>query len=136
MIGAEGQTGVAELDQPDSPSQPLVAYSATEGDQSLERVARLAADRGLPIRMRISISLWDWTQYVAWKRQTWRVEVQDKAGAEAVQLAMEAFFDLVAKVGPASAIDALNRLNVAPGAGQETADGTIAADPATTPILR
>lgn len=89
-----------------------VEHVADAGDRSLDRVAGLALEKGLPIRVRMSLSLWDWSQYVAWKGQTWRVEVADKAQAEAAKEALERFFDLLAKEGPARAAELLGDLLV------------------------
>lgn len=101
-----------------------VEHVADAGDRSLDRVAGLALEKGLPIRVRMSLSLWDWSQYVAWKGQTWRVEVADKAQAEAAKEALEGFFDLLARKGPQRTAEMLGELMAAEqeieAAGDET----------------
>lgn len=117
----------------DKADVPLIEHVSDVGDRSLERVATIARDKGLPLRMRIAISLWDWDQYVAWKGQTWKAEVKDQAEAIELKEALEEFFDLMARVGPAEtrrmiaeAMQALQKRNAAPGGeGQETQNGTV-----------
>lgn len=79
---------------------PEVIHTADAGEESLARVARLMGGVGLPIRLRLAITMWDGNSYVAWKGQTWRTEVRDAEGARAVQAALEEFFDLIAAAGP------------------------------------
>ncbi len=108
MSGTNTETGIPAIDMAQAGIE--VEHVADAGDRSLDRVAELAQAKGLPIRMRMAISLWDWSQYVAWKGQTWRVEVADKAQAEATKEALEWLFDLLASKGPQRAAELLKDL--------------------------
>lgn len=99
MTGPYGETGIEPLDK-EVLDKPLVTHVADEGDLAFARVAEAAKERGVPIRMRMAVSLWDFGQYVAWRGQTWKVEAKDKGEAEDVRNAIEEFFDLLAVSGP------------------------------------
>ena len=101
MTGPNAETGIEPLDTSAIGDKPLVTHVADEGDLSFARVADAAAERGVPIRMRMSVSLWDFGQYVAWRGQTWKVEAKTRSEAEDVRNAIEEFFDLLAMLGPA-----------------------------------
>lgn len=55
--------------------------------------------KGLKPRLRIAIALWNGAQYVAWKRQSWMVDVDGEQSAREVKEALELFFDSMAQVG-------------------------------------
>ncbi len=106
MTGPHGETGIEALDK-EVLDKPLVTHVADEGDLAFTRVADAAKERGVPIRMRMAVSLWDFGQYVAWRGQTWKVEAKDKGEAEDVRNAIEEFFDLLAVSGPKEACHVL-----------------------------
>lgn len=70
-------------------------------EESLQRIAAIAAANKAPIRMRVAVQLWDAdaSQYVAWRGQIWKVEVVDTSEAKKTQQALELFFDLFAMLG-------------------------------------
>lgn len=80
-----------------------VADEQADGpEQSLRLVADAAAEKQAAIRMRINLQLWHPIdrQYVSWKGQIWKLEVQTVEEAKAVQRSLEAFFDLMADCQP------------------------------------
>ena len=69
----------------------------TLADRSVAAVAREAAARNQPLRIRVSLALLDLASqsYKGWRGMVWKINVKDKDGAEELAIAMEAFFDVV-----------------------------------------
>ncbi len=66
-------------------------------DRSLDYVARQAAKRGQPIRVRVTLSLLDPKsgQYKGWRGMNWKVLVRDTEEARRMQDLLELFFDCI-----------------------------------------
>lgn len=91
----------------------------------IKRISEIAAARGESIRIRTSISLWDFNEqyYTPWRGQNWRVDARNAEEAEQVRQVLELAFDLVAQRGPRNAREALQQMtsyDAAPVAGPET----------------
>ena len=97
--GPFGETGVDAVE-----AAGLDVAGPDLGDQSLGKIAEEAKARGSMLRLRLSLQLWNWGQYISWRGQSWRVEVKDREEALLVAEAVNLTFDLLARVGAEAAV--------------------------------
>lgn len=84
--------------------------SLTAGDRSLSEVAEIMAARKGPLKLRVTIQLWDGEQYRSWKGQIWKVDTRGAEEAKEVQTGLELFFECVAKLGADATVSALAKI--------------------------
>ena len=97
--GPFGETGVDAVE-----AAGLDVAGPDLGDQSLGKIAEEAKARGSMLRLRLSLQLWNWGQYISWRGQSWRVEVKDREEALLVAESVNLTFDLLARVGAEAAV--------------------------------
>jgi hypothetical protein len=90
---------VAQAGEPASaePEWEGVDRMSDRPDRSLDYVARQAAKRNQPIRVRVTLSLLDPKsgQYKGWRGMNWKVPVRDTEEARRLQDLLELFFDCI-----------------------------------------
>jgi hypothetical protein len=78
-------------------------------DDSLKRALEAVDVAGVKPRLRVAVAVWNGQQYLAWRGQSWRLDVDGEKGAKDVKEALELFFDSVALVGAVETARKLKR---------------------------